>query len=99
MASVYSVPTTPMKTSSLQLTNYDCLQILACSQALDMASKHKMYLAHPSMIRATASQWLTSANVPHSAKAKWATLHTLFMDTFGELLQQMKAERNAKKAE
>ena len=82
----------------IALTHWDCLQILACSQALQMASKHKMYLTRPENIRATASHWLTKVNVPHSPKAKWATLEKLFTDAFGDMLAQMAKERNEPKA-
>lgn len=81
---------------TIPLTNYDCLQILACSQALEMADKHKMYVAHPKMIRATASQWLTKVDVQHSPKAKWATLRTVFDKTFESVLSEMRKEKEEK---
>lgn len=86
-----------MKTqTSIPLTNYDCLQILACSQALEMADKHKMYMTHPKVLRAIASQWLTKVNVDHSPKAKWATLRTVFDKTFESVLSEMQKEKEAK---
>lgn len=73
-----------MKT--LTLSQFDQIQIFACNQALD-AAKDGLFVTRPANIRHTALVWLQRVGVEVSPKAKWATLHKVFSETFKEVLK------------
>jgi hypothetical protein len=73
-----------MKT--LTLSQFDQIQIFACNQALD-AAKDGLFVTRPANIRHTALVWLQRVGVEVSPKAKWATLHKAFNETFKEVLK------------
>lgn len=80
-------------TTTISIDGFEQLQIFACSQALDMASKHKMFVTHPRKIRATALHWLAKVNNPQKPKASWNTLNTAFQFAFRGLLAELAKAR------
>lgn len=79
----------------IQIDGFEQLQIFACSQALDMASKHKLFVTRPENIRATALHWLAKVGNPQKPRASWKTLAKEFEFTFGELIQMKKERKEA----
>ena len=76
-----------MNKKYIALTHFDCLQIFACHQALDMASKG-LYLTRPANIRGTALYWLAKVGNPVKPKTKWAKLSEVFNETFAEVIKR-----------
>lgn len=73
-----------------QLNGWEVCQIIAESGALAMAAEHKMYVVHPSNIRAMAVELLAKVGVKVSGKEKWKTLQTKFDTTFQAVLEDSK---------
>jgi hypothetical protein len=71
----------------ITLTQFDQIQIFATAQALSCA-KDGLFLTRPANIRHTALVWLDKVNVKVSPKAKWATLHKEFAETFAQIIQK-----------
>jgi hypothetical protein len=74
-----------MKT--ITLSQFDQIQIFATAQALDCA-KDGFFLTHPKSIRHTANVWLAKVGKEVSPKAKWATLHKEFSETFAQIIKK-----------
>lgn len=79
----------------ISIDGFEQLQIFACSQALDMASKHNLFVTRPANIRGTALHWLAKVGNPQKPKASWKTLAREFELTFGEILAQKKERKGA----
>ena len=71
----------------ITLTPFDQIQIFATAQALDCA-KDGFFVTHPKAIRHTALVWLAKFGVSVSPKAKWATLHKEFSETFAQVIKK-----------
>ena len=82
---------------SIQLTNWDCMQITACYSGLHMAVKHNAFpYSSPSQLRAVTSELLTKARIKHNPKAKWSTLKLQFLLVYMEIVQDLAMELERK---